>query len=815
MAVDRRKLSKELDASLPFRELINLSAVVSPEAFITKSGDLYSVISVQPLDPECLEQEIIESVRDRIQGAYRLCTGRQTVTSFFMKSSRPTIDFREVSNRVANEAIRNRQQLLQAKAAGLYSIETFIAVATRPATKSPSLAERLQPYGRHPITALRSLFGLSQRTDILQDQLERDLRAHNGLIQNFLGQTDEILRGQLLTVAEAFRFLRRLYNPNRDKAAAVPLSACTNLDHWVVDSVLECYRDHLRLDEYFVKTLTLKRLPSYTFANMLKSLLEVQADFTIAVEWTVMNPAKAASFIRTRRRHANNTKVSPWSHIGSERQDPRGILYDESKEEIVRQLGMALTGVEVQGLALGTLSLGIVLTAKTLREVEAATAEMMKVIGRFDGALNEETYNGLEAFLATGVGGYHNNHRTLTATSENHADLLPLFQPAAGESVDAFLGQPCLATFETEQRTLFSFSYHAPEVGVGHTLVLGATGSGKSFLMNFFIVNLLQYKPYIFIFDKGGSYRWVTELVGGSYILFRPDLRSVTISPFVLEPTPANLEFLFLFIKLLIESGGYRLPDIDAREIFEAIRAIYILEPEQRRLLTVLTTIARHIAQHLRPWVEGEQYGAWFDHPPSRDTFRHAPFQCIDFEGMDRLGVVREPLMFYLLHRQNEIVIDPELATIPKVAIVDEGESLFRQPIIQDYVTEAVRTWRKKNASLFLSTQSLQDLTAPGLRALIENCPTKLLLSTPRLDKELAQDLLGLNSVEIEKVRQLAPKRQFLLKREKLSKVLNLNVDPKSYWLFTTNPYEAKRRQELVEKVGLEAALEILAGETK
>ena len=74
---------------------------------------------------------------------------------------------------------------------------------------------------------------------------------------------------------------------------------------------------------------------------------------------------------------------------------------------------------------------------------------------------------------------------------------------------------------------------------------------------------------------------------------------------------------------------------------------------------------------------------------------------------------------------------------------------------------------------------------------------------------------LGCHNNEIDKVRRLSPKGQFLLKREGLAKVLTLNVDPKSYWLFTTNPYESKRRQELVNQVGLTAALEILKGDSK
>lgn len=48
-----------------------------------------------------------------------------------------------------------------------------------------------------------------------------------------------------------------------------------------------------------------------------------------------------------------------------------------------------------------------------------------------------------------------------------------------------------------------------------------------------------------------------------------------SINPFCLELTNANLEFLFLFIKLLLESGGYRMNDYEERELFEAIGNVY------------------------------------------------------------------------------------------------------------------------------------------------------------------------------------------------------------------------------------------------
>jgi type IV secretion system protein VirB4 len=264
-------------------------------------------------------------------------------------------------------------------------------------------------------------------------------------------------------------------------------------------------------------------------------------------------------------------------------------------------------------------------------------------------------------------------------------------------------------------------------------------------------------------------------------------------------------------VKLLLAWSGHQTSDSEDKEIFEAIGALQLLDPPQRRLRTVARTLPRNLGTHLSRWTEGEQYGMWFDHV--EDTVSYARCQYIDMEGMDQIGPPLEPLLFYLFHRFDELISSPDLATVPKLAVVDEAWRFFRHATTRTYIETALRTWRKKNGGMILATQSLADL--PGaelLRPIVDNCPTKFLLANPTLDSTFYGDVLQLTPTEQNKVRLMAPKRQFLLKRDGLSKVLNLNLDPRSYWLFTTNPFEAKRREQLVAEFGLEAALDILAG---
>src|SRR5439155_19639168 len=95
------------------------------------------------------------------------------------------------------------------------------------------------------------------------------------------------------------------------------------------------------------------------------------------------------------------------------------------------------------------------------------------------------------------------------------------------------------------------------------------------------------------------------------------------------------------------------------------------------------------------------------------------------------------------------------------------------------YVQDALKTWRKRNAAMLLATQSIEDFaSADLLRTVVESCPTKLLLANPSLDRTRYAELFGLNQMELDLLTDLMPRRQLLLKRPDVAKVLTRTVDP-------------------------------------
>jgi type IV secretion system protein VirB4 len=150
-----------------------------------------------------------------------------------------------------------------------------------------------------------------------------------------------------------------------------------------------------------------------------------------------------------------------------------------------------------------------------------------------------------------------------------------------------------------------------------------------------------------------------------------------------------------------------------------------------------------------------------------------------------------EPLLFYILHRANAVIADRQISSVFKAFFIDEAWVFLKNPSIQRYVVEALKTWRKHNAAMVLSTQSLDELKRSDiLDVIIESCATKIFLANPDMDRDLYRRQFHLNETEVELISGLIPKQQFLIKTPELAKVANLTVDAKSYWLYTNDPYD-------------------------
>ena len=803
---------KEHKAAGALNALVNVCSFVDEHTFLTKSGDLGVVLRVRGIDYECLDFAEIDSFARRFESALRGLTDKFRLYQYLLKRTDPTIPHRVYEDSpVVNRAIEGRMEFLHGRAGSLYSLDLYFVVLYEGWRQQRASQDRLLQLVRDPGAALASSLSGGRRLTILESELAQARQVMTSKVNSFLVQLRDLANAELLTKSDAFRFFSRLLNYAPYRADHMRLKYDVFVDQQLAGSSLECHRGHLRLDDHYVKVLSVTEPPAQSFAHMLRALLELPANAIVVSEWRRASNAKVRKLIRAKRRHFHNSKTSLANYLHDGPPSERHLLVDDADEALVNELGLSLRELEVNGNYFGEWSMAVILYDPDRQTLDRSVAECVKVFATQDATVIEERYNLLNAWLSVLPGNHQYNLRRLYLLNTNCADLSFVFTLHTGDPHNQHLDQEYLAVLETNHGTPYYLNLHYEDNA--HTVILGATGAGKSFLLNFLLTNLQKYRPYTVIFDLGGGYESLTRLFAGSYLRVGVEARSFTINPFSLPPTKENLHFLYSFVRVLIEAAGYEMTSPDERDLYEQIENLYQIEPGMRRLFTLRNIVNRRMADHLHKWVGDGQYASLFDN--AEDNLTLARFQCFDFEGMDKYPQVLEPLLFYILHRANASVHALDLATTFKVFVMDEAWRFFRNPTIKQYIVEALKTWRKKNAAMILATQSGDDLyRSELLPVIVESCATKMFLANPGMDPTAYRERFHLNKTEAELVARLIPKQQVLVKRPDLAKVVNLHVDPTGYWLYTNSPYDNARRREAFERYGFEQGLQILAKET-
>ena len=260
-----------------------------------------------------------------MESAFKIFDERCRVYQYLFKRSGETVAPQTDENPIVNAAIRNRADFLSSKAQDLYSLEIYYAVVMEGPQAQRAILATLARASREPRRAWRELRALvsTRRQVVLMDaEITRAQRLLLQRAENFILQVKDFMPTEILDKDRAFRVLKRLLNFTPLKIDCARLKHDTFLDFYLPESPIECHRGHLRLDDYYLKVLTLREPSAASFPLMFQRLLEIQANFFIATEWRKQPSDKTHSLIHSRRRHHHSTKRSFLSYINTDLESP-------------------------------------------------------------------------------------------------------------------------------------------------------------------------------------------------------------------------------------------------------------------------------------------------------------------------------------------------------------------------------------------------------------------------------------------------------------------------------------------------------------
>ncbi|MFP5228737.1 MAG: VirB4 family type IV secretion system protein [Acidobacteriota bacterium] len=808
------KILKPWKEAAAFGDQINLYGFWNDTAFLTKSGDLGMVLRVRGVDYESLDHDEQAYAVKRLEAALKNFGPGFHVYQYLFKTNNPEIPFAEYQSAIVQTGQERRREHFRDKADRLFEIEIYYCILLEGARSKTGIRAALQRLFQDPaggLNELRAQFSNSGMKVLLRNQIERDLARLEQRVQAFMHQLGDLVGSELLNHRSQFRFFRRLLNYDGWRIVGEPGHSQFLCDQ-ITNSQLDPERDHLRVGDDYVRILTMKEAIGETRPLSLDALLKIPANFIAVSEWVPVAAAAARKEVNKRRRHFNIAKTGFISQLGNDaaKTNPRDVLVDESKQADIENLGDCLRALG-DGQQLGEFSLTMVLYGKDRQALDLVVGEFAGVFTNADGTLFAETYNQLNAYFAIVPGNYAFNLRRLFLLNTNYADLSFLFTILPGEKINRYLGAEYLAVMETENQTPYYLNLHCGEVA--HTLILGMTGSGKTYLCIVLLQNAQKYDPLTFIFDIGGGFEALTHIFGGSYLSVGREERDFTINPFSLPPTRENQEFLFSLLRVLIEGDGqrYRLDFREEIKLWNAIERIYMLEPGQRTLSN-LASIVGELRDRLYRWTRAGQYGFLFDN--QEDTLSFREFQTFNFRGWSDSPELLEPLLFYILHRASQEICDPRRLATFKAFLMDEAWLFMRNEVIRDYIVQAQKMWRKHKAAMILATQSMKELQESRmLQVVSESCPTKIFLANPEMDVDLYREAFHLNDTKIDLIAGLIPPGQMVICQPQLTKKARLEVDSITHWMAVNSAGENLLRQEYFHRYGIAEGLQRLAND--
>mgnify|MGYP002723422061 CR=1 FL=1 len=532
-----------------------------------------------------------------------------------------------------------------------------------------------------------------------------------------------------------------------------------------------------KLGEHHLRTLTITGLPTATFPGLLDDLNRQAFSYRWSTRAIMLDKTDATKLLTRIRRQWFAKRKSVAAILKEVMTNEASVLTDTDASNKAADADLALQelGADHSGIAYVTATVTVwdrdpAAAAEKLRLVE-------KVIQGRDFTCTIEGMNAIEAWLGSLPGHVYANVRQPPISTFNLAHLIPLSAVWAGAERDEHFGDAPLLYGKTEGSTPFRLSLHVGDVG--HTLIVGPTGAGKSVLL---ALMALQFRRYpdnqIFAFDFGGSIRAAAIACGGDWqdlggALHGDDDAGVRLQPLARIDESGERAWAAEWLAAILAGEGVAVDPAAKEHLWTALGSL-ASAPTSERTLTGLAVLlqSQELKQALAPYCVGGPWGRLLD--AETEHLGEASVQAFETEGL--VGAASAAaVLAYLFHR-----IEGRLDGRPTLIIIDEGWLVLDHPAFAAQLREWLKTLRKKNASVIFATQSLADIEASAIApAIIESCPTRIFLPNERAaEPQIAAiyDRFGLNARQIEILSRATPKRDYYCQSRRGNRLFELGL---------------------------------------
>jgi len=569
---------------------------------------------------------------------------------------------------------------------------------------------------------------------------------------------------------------------------------------------IEAFRLGSAVEGRFVCCVGIDGFPAESFPGMLDALDHLAIPFRWSTRTIYLDQHESLAELRKFRRKWKQQVRGFVAQVFK----TQGGAVNEDALLMVSQADAAIAEANSALVAFGYYTPVIVLMDRDRDALIENARLIVREIQREGFTARIETVNAVEAWLGSLPGHPVPNVRRPLIHTGNLADLLPLAGVWTGREVNPCpmypAGSPPLLHAATSGATPLRVNLHVGDVG--HTLIFGPTGAGKTVLLGTVAIQALRYPGVvIWSFDYKRGMLATVKACGGRHYDIAGD-GGPAFYPLGTLDTNDDLVWAEDWIASCFNLQTGRDPSPEQRDAIH--RAMLLLQGDTAPGARTLTHFAAAVqdedvrgALHYYTGLGG--LGGMLDAEEDSIAFgRLMAFEMEDLLALKEQAAI--PVLLYLFRR-----FERSLRGQPTYLLIDEAWTVFGHPVFREKLAQWLRITRSKNCAVVLATQNLSDAHRSGiLDILTQACPTRIFLPNEEAETRGSPgvpgvrdyyEAMGLNDQQIAIIRTATKKRHYYLVQPEGRRLFELNLGPIALAFSAATSEDAVREVNQMERV--------------
>lgn len=574
--------------------------------------------------------------------------------------------------------------------------------------------------------------------DELEEMTERILNGYG----NYGAQLLDLGESEDAVTSELLEFLSRIVNCGYSQQMNVPLGEISR--HLPISRMYfggKSIEAHHPTSVKYAGLVSIKEYRPSTHAGVFDGFMQMPCELIISQSFSFINRMVAISSMQLQQRRLVQSEDVAVSQI----------------QEIDEALDSAMSGE----FAFGLHHMTVMCIEDSTKALESALSLAVVELSNVGITGVRERMNMEPAFWAQLPCNHEFMARRSVVNTLNIAAFASFHNYPSGKRKGNHWGD-AVTVLNTVSGTPYFFSFHVRDVG--HTMIVGPTGSGKTVLLNFLCAQSQKFRPKLFFFDKDRGAEIFVRAIRGKYVI--PDAAKVSgFNPFQLPDSNQNRSFLIEFLKALVAVGDAPLPAHEVERINEAVSGNYKLPKEQRRLRNIAPFMGLGgpgtLAGRLSMWHTNGSHSKLFDNEVDEIDFMSARVFGIEMSHILQDKVSIGPVLLYLFHR-----IQSSLDGSATMIVLDEAWALIDNPVFAPKIKDWLKVLRKLNTFVVFATQSVEDAAKSSISdTLVQQTATQIFL--PNLKATTVyREVFMLSEREFNLVKTTDPSTRFFLVKQ-------------------------------------------------